>query len=189
MAYNPRKAAQMIAFFILKSGTNVLDVVKAVKLVYMADRKSLQKFGFPILDEVRVSMMHGPVSSDTYRRINGEVDLAAEGWANFLSDKANHRIALARPNIVEDDLDELSDDDIAVMNEVWAELGHMGKWQIRDWTHDPRNVPEWEDPGTTSREIPLRRILELVGHPDPVGQEATILEAQRADCVFASLRG
>jgi uncharacterized phage-associated protein len=163
MSYEPRKAAQLIAYLILRSGGPSLNVLKAVKLVYLVDRESLRKFGFPVLDEKRVSMPHGPVNSTTYSHINGEYDLEACGWTDFLEDKEHHQIALARPDLAVEDLDELSDADIACADAVWERFGHMNQWQLRDWTHDPRNVPEWEDPNGGSTEIPLQRILNAVG--------------------------
>jgi uncharacterized phage-associated protein len=163
MTYEPRKAAQLIAYLILRADGQPLNVVKAVKLVYLVDRESLRQFGFPVLDEKRVSMRHGPVNSSTYGHINGEYDLDACGWSDFLEDREHHQIALARPDLALEDLDELSDADIACADAVWGRFGHMHHWQLRDWTHDPRNVPEWEDPNGGSAEIPLQRILHAVG--------------------------
>lgn len=163
MSYEPRKAAQLIASLILKTGGQSLNVLKAVKLVYLADRESFKRFGFPILDEARMSMPHGPVNSSTYSHINGEVDLKECGWADYLEDRAGHMIALADKSISVDDLDELSEADLECVEAVWQKFGKMDQWQIRDWTHNPDNVPEWEDPNGTSNAIPLRRILKLVG--------------------------
>lgn len=42
MSYEPRKAAQLIVYLILKSGGPALNVLKAVKLVYMIDRESIK---------------------------------------------------------------------------------------------------------------------------------------------------
>ena len=170
MSYNPRKAAQLIAALILKGGEARLNVLKTVKLIYLVDRESIGRFGFPVLDEDRYSMPHGPVNSCTYSHINGERDLSDSGWADFLQDKENHMIALSRPDISEDDLDELSDADLECVDAVWKKFGHMSQWQIRDWTHDPKNVPEWEDPEGGSTVIPLRRILQALGveHADDI---------------------
>lgn len=163
MSYEPRKAAQLIAYLILKSGGQPLNVLKVVKLVYLVDRESLRNFGFPILDEKRCSMPHGPVNSMTYGHINGDYDLEECGWASFLEDREHHNIALARPEISVDDLDELSDADLQCADAVWERFGYMTPWQLRDWTHNPRNIPEWEDPNGGSTVIPLQRILHAVG--------------------------
>ncbi|OJU02759.1 MAG: hypothetical protein BGN83_16045 [Rhizobium sp. 63-7] len=166
MSYEPRKAAQLIASLILKTGGQSLNVLKAVKLVYLVDRESIKRFGFPILDEYRVSMPRGPVNSLTYSHINGEFDLDACGWSEFLEDRAGHLIALSNSNVTPDDLDELSDADLECVNAVWEEFGGMNQWQLVEWTHDPKNVPEWEDPNGGSVVIPLQRILHSVGVDD-----------------------
>lgn len=60
MSYNAGKAAQTIAYFILHDESADLSVLKAANLVYFADRESIKSFGFPIQDEPRCSMQHGP---------------------------------------------------------------------------------------------------------------------------------
>lgn len=165
MSYSPRKAAQTIAYFAIKNGRVPLNVVKAVKLVYLADRESVARSGFPIQDEVRVSMPHGPVNSSTYSFINGECDFGAgkEEWSEFLNDRSNHRIGLCRPDIEVDELDELSDAEVDVLEHVWDQFGRLGQWDLVKWTHESQNVPEWEDPGNSSYEIPLERMMRAVG--------------------------
>lgn len=187
MAYNARKAAQTIAFFAMKNGAAPLAVIKAVKLVYLADRESIKRFGFPIQDEDRVSMKHGPVNSDTYSMINGEADAVAAGWADFLRDREDHNIALVRENLTVADLDELSDADLEVLEETWRRFGHMHKWALRDWTHVPANVPEWEDPGSSSQIIPLERIMAHLGVPNVEAQSAAVRDFDRIDSLFKSL--
>lgn len=171
--YNPVKAAQVIAYLARKVPNRTLDVIKAIKLVYLADRESITTFGAPILDERRVSMPHGPVNSVTYSHINGERDLDACGWSAFLEDRANHQLAV-KSNVTDDDLDELSEADIQCLDAVWEKFGHMGKWDIVDWTHRRENVPEWEDPHGSSETIPLERIMSMVGVENAVAQSAMI---------------
>ena len=187
MGFNARKAAQTIAYFALKNGAQPLDVIKAVKLVYLADRESIQRYGFPIQDEDRVSMKHGPVNSETYSCINGEQDLVEAGWADFLCDKADHKIALADQRISSDDLDELSDADLGVLDAVWSRFGRMGKWELRDWTHNPRNVPEWENPGNSSWLIPIERIMTHLGIPNAQEQAEIVRDFDRLDEMFRAV--
>jgi uncharacterized phage-associated protein len=188
MSYEPRKAAQLIAYLILKAGGQPINVLKAVKLVYLVDRESIRTFGFPVLDEKRCSMPHGPVNSLTYSHINGEYDLDIGGWSDFLEDREHHTIGLAKPHISGDDLDELSDADIACADTVWQDFGHMTQWQLRDWTHDPRNVPEWEDPNGGSTVIPLQRILHAVGVPNAEEFDETASSFRSIDKAFEKAR-
>lgn len=177
MSYDPRKAAQTIAYLAVKNGRKPLNVLKAIKLVYLADRESVRCSGFPIQDEPHYSMPHGPVNSTTYRFIQGEVPPEdARGWGEFLTDRNAHRVGLVNPQIDTDDLDELSDADISVIDSVWEQFGHMSGWELVDWTHDPNNVPEWEDPNGSSNPIPLRRMMEALGLSQAAEQEAVVRE-------------
>lgn len=185
-SYNARKAAQVIAYLAMKARNTCLPVLKAVKMVYLADRESLARFGFPILEEPHVSMPHGPVNSSTYSHINGEEDLDGCGWSDFLRARENNEVA-AVEGLSEDDLDELSDADIVCLDAVWERFGGMGKWQIRDWTHDRNNIPEWEDPNGSSRPIPLERILSYLKIENADVQADTIKDHRQIDQLFASL--
>jgi uncharacterized phage-associated protein len=188
MSYEPRKAAQMIAYLILKSGEGKLNVLKAIKLVYLVDRESIKRFGFPVLDEKRCSMPHGPVNSMTYGYVAGDYDPDLTGWSEFLLDRENHNIALANDAIQADDLDELSDADIECADAVWEAFGRMNQWQLRDWTHNPHNVPEWEDPQGGSTVIPLQRILNAVGVPNAEKFAEASCTFNQIDRAFKSAR-
>jgi uncharacterized phage-associated protein len=161
MVYNALKAAQVVAYLTQKSPNKIIDVLKVIKLVYLADRESIKRFGFPILDEPRVSMPHGPVNSVTYSHIQGEYDLEACGWSLYLSDRANHQVSVQSDS--PSGFDELSDADIQCLDNVWREFGHMQKWELRDWTHSPKNIPEWENPNGSSLPIPIERIMLALG--------------------------
>ncbi|MGB0506998.1 MAG: Panacea domain-containing protein [Pikeienuella sp.] len=147
-----------------------LDVVKAVKLVYLADRESVLRSGFPIQDEVRVSMPLGPVNSSTYSYINGEGNRAETGWSEFLNDRSDHRIGLINNDLSVNELDELSEAEIEALDAVWEKFGSYNKWDLVDWTHNADNVPEWEDPGRSSVEIPLERLMRALGIDNAVMQ-------------------
>ena len=188
MTYDPRKAAQTIAYLTVKNGRHPLNILKAVKLVYLADRESVRCHGFPIQDEPHYSMPHGPVNSTTYRHINGEIPPErAEGWSKYLADRTRHRVGLADRDINPDDLDELSDADVAILDAVWDQFGHMSEWQLVDWTHDPHNVPEWEDPNGSSQLIPLRRMMDALGIENSADQEDAVRESRRASAFLKAL--
>ncbi|MBY6151702.1 SocA family protein [Vannielia litorea] len=183
MTYDPLKAAQTIAFFAIQQG-NDIDVLKAVKLVYLADRESLRRRGHPIQSEARVSMPHGPVNSTTLNYLNGAFRDDG-GWSGVLSDRANHRVGLANPEINQDQLDRLSTGDIAVLETVWAEFGGMSGFELVDWTHS--NIVEWQDPQGSSRPIPLDRMMAAVGLERPIERAREIESLDQASRLLASL--
>lgn len=187
MPYSPRKAAQTIAFFALQTGTFSVSVLKAVKLVYLADRESVRRRGHPIQDEARVSMPHGPVNSATYEFLSGAYDPEQSGWAAYLSDKANHEVGLARNDITVEELDELSQNEIQILSDVWERFGGMDRWALRDWTHDAANVPEWKDPNGSSRRISLQEIMDAVGVDHAEERSREYQSLQKAQDILASL--
>ena len=158
--YNSAKAAQIIAYFALKTPSRAINMLKAIKLVYISDREALRRYALPMLDEPRASMPHGPVNSWTYDNAKGEVE--DERWSAVLDDRADHMIGV-KPGITANDLDELSEAEISTLDDIWRDFGGMTQWQLVDWTHNSQNIPEWEDPHGSSNPIPLERLVRAVG--------------------------
>lgn len=159
--YNVRKAAQVAAFFSHAEGGNI-NVLKLVKLVYLADRLFMEKYDSPILQDRLVSMDHGPVNSITLDYINGYQ--SDPRWDDFIVNRAGYQVGLARPELDIEDLDELSDAEIGVLKELWNLVGHMDQYQLRDYTHE--HCLEWEDPEGTSIPIPHVRVFNFLGKKD-----------------------
>ncbi len=183
MPYDPRKAAQTIAFFALKEGGSI-NVLKVVKLVYLADRESLRQRGHPIQYEARFSMPHGPVNSTTLDYLNGFYRDDG-GWSDFLRDRANNDVGLANQNMTLEALDELSKREIGVLESVWLEFGHMDRFDLAEWTHD--HIPEWEDPNGSSRRIPLDRMMAAVGLERSVERARELESLEQASAFLGSL--
>ncbi len=150
--FNAKKAAQVAHFFCRKEGGEI-DVLKLVKLIYLADRQHMAQHGFPIINDRFVSMPHGPVNSITLNHIGGNIQ--SEIWSEYISDRANYKVA-ARRKDKDESLGELSAAELESMKQVWAQFGKFDKWQLRDWTHD--NCPEWEDPNGSSEGLPHERV-------------------------------
>jgi uncharacterized phage-associated protein len=182
--YNSAKAAQIIAYLALKNAARSINMLKAIKLVYISDREALKRYATPMLDERRVSMPHGPVNSQTYDLAKGEIE--DERWSTILEDRANHMIGV-KPNITIDNLDELSDAEIATLDDVWMQFGGMNQWQLCDWTHKSENIPEWEDPNGSSSLIPLSRLLHAVGIANTTEHEEFLQDQSAVSKLLANL--
>ena len=183
--FNERKVAQMAAFLLGKGG-NRMPHLKLMKLLYLADREAMERFGAPISGDRIVAMQHGPVLSMTLNLMDGDVESSPSGWDGLISDKENHELSLKRA-ITCDDMDELSQADIDVLEAVWKRFGHMDKWAIRDYTHD--HCPEWTDPNGSSIPIPYEKVFRALGKPEDVALELSArIEAERSlDKIFAGL--
>lgn len=162
--FNEKRTAQAAAFLLHRAGGR-LPLLKLMKLMYLAERESLRLFGEPITGDKLVSMPHGPVLSMTYEHMNGNLPGIEGGWATWVDDRAGHDLALRDQSMIrtpEDDLLELSDDDLTVLGDIWSRFGHMSKFALVDYTHG-EGCPEWDDPHGSSAPIPLERLFSALG--------------------------
>ena len=186
--FRDRKVAQVAAYFLGKTAEPGMPLLKLMKLLYLADREAIKEYGQPISNDCAVSMPHGPVLSMTLDLINGFTVSSPDGWSSYISDREDNKVALVRPvNTV--DLDELSPAECDVLERIWCRFGEMSQWELRDWTHDPANCPEWQDPQGSSCPIPVARIASAVGHTREQSEDiaSRIAEEKQIDRLFASL--
>lgn len=174
MLFNERKAAQVAAFFLHKGTPPALravgwrqrmKLIKLMKLMYLAERQSMQLYGEPMIGDSLYSMDHGPVLSTTLNLINGMTKSAEGGWDYWISDRADHRVALKTS--VDDprkELLELSDADLEILNTVWDKFGGMDAFKLAELTH--QICPEWQDPKGSSIPISHEKILEACGRSE-----------------------
>jgi len=186
MAYSEKRAAQTAAFFISRAGGSI-GILKLMKLMYLAERESLVRYGEPITGDVLVSMKHGPVLSKTLDHINGFIDSKDGAWESWISARAGHQLGLRPAHEPADELTQLSDADMQILAFTWDKFGCYNQYKLRDITHEI--CPEWEDPGDTSQLIPYSRVLSCVGYkPEVVRElEQRMRDEEELDKVFDSV--
>ena len=184
--FNEIKIAQMAAFFLEQASERTMPHLKLMKLLYLSDREAVRILGWPMSGDRLVSMPHGPVLSQTLNLMDGDVESQPGGWEEWISDKENHELSLRKPLDLSS-LDELAAAEIDVLKKVWSAFGTMGKWEIRDWTHN--HCPEWEDPRGSSYPIRYDALARAVGFDDDSAAElaAQIRAEQEIDRIFAAL--
>jgi len=155
--YKERKAAQVAAFFALKSNGSI-NVLKLAKLLYLAERESMRRFDEPLFYDKLVSMDHGPVASISLNNINGLIE--SPHWSEFIADRAGHEVGLV-PGKGFADLDDLSKADLKILEDLWSTFGDYDRYALRDWTHN--NCQEWENPCGSSEPIPHDRVFKFLG--------------------------
>lgn len=160
MAFNEQKVAQMAAFFLSRNG-GALSIIKLMKLLYLADRKSLETYEMPMSGDRMVSMPHGPVLSRTLELMNGAAFSQENGWECWIADRAGHMLSLRDCHGAS--FDRLSEADIELLEVVQREFGAMDQWALRDFTHD--KCAEWTDPEGSSFPIEYKEVLEALGRP------------------------
>ncbi len=165
--FDEQRAAQAAAFLLYKAGGR-LPLIKLMKLMYLAERLALQRYGEPLTGDKLVSMPHGPVLSMSYNHITGAIESSPDGWDAWIADREGHDVCLkdqSKLRSPEQDLLRLSDADLEVLAEVWAQFGHWDKWKLRDYTHSGA-CPEWEDPDGSSKPISYETLFKTVGFND-----------------------
>ena len=149
--------------------------MKLIKLLYIAERTSIQKNGYPILGDDIFSMRYGPVLSVTLNYMKGKFP-PDNGWDKWVSSIQEHKVSLARQYCTED-LNLLSDATLKILAEVWEEFSNIDEWEISDYTH--QNFPEWQDPGDSSEKITYKKLLDALGYGEKSAKIAEELEAQQ----------
>ncbi len=167
---NFKAATQSINFFALKAGGSI-DMLRALKLVFLADRYHIRKYGRPITGDTYWAMDYGPVGTlakDIAERSEYLGTQAVEYSSKYLEPSdVSHRIATKD----EMDYDPFSDSDIEALEFVWDKFHRYGPFQLVNITH---GYPEWkkfkenlEQPAISREEMDYEDFFEDPSEDDP----------------------
>lgn len=171
------KTTEMACRFLhMRGGT--MSYMKLLKLMYLVDREALLRWGRPVTFDRHVSMDQGPVLSRTLDLMREEPEPGHESvWHRFIGrPDANYDISLREG---ECNPDHLSDAELDLIGEVFAEHGTKSRWAIRDFTH---TLPEWQNPAGTMIPIAVRDILIRNGKTE---LETAAIEEELESLAFA----
>lgn len=139
LSFSYRKATQALNFFARKGGGQI-NKMKALKLVFFADRYHLRQYGRPITNDEYFAMQLGPVPS-------GCKDLAEmsdfldpherEYAAQFLQRISQYDFA----SVAEVDRKVFSQSDWEALQFAWEHFGALDEFQLAKLTHE---YPEWK---------------------------------------------
>jgi uncharacterized phage-associated protein len=130
-----------------------------LKLLYIADRISVQRTGAPIVGSKIVAMEHGPLHSEVFDLIKGE-HVEEPAWSRYFRN-AGRNIALQR----EPGVGRLSRQEIELLNQVADERVNRDDWDVAMETH---TYQEWRDAypdprENTSHPISWAQLIDAVG--------------------------
>jgi uncharacterized phage-associated protein len=153
--FNQNKATQAASYLLSKSHKK-MKYLKLIKLMYLLDRRALEKWNRPISGDRYFSMDHGTVISNILNLIkdNG-FDPDKTYWHQFIARK-RYEVELVQ----EPEYDELSKREIKLLDELYKKYGHLDEWELRKITHE---LPEWENPHGSSLLISADKLLEYLG--------------------------
>jgi uncharacterized phage-associated protein len=153
-----------------------MDLIRLVKLMYLAERESLRIHGHPIFGDRYFAMEHGPVVSHTYDLLKGAAP--SDGHWTHAFETVAHSVRL----IAAADETTLSQNDMDVIDRVCEEHRQRNTWALVELTH---RLPEWKSPGKTSVPIPCETLLRALGKTNV--EIARLREEEDASAEFDAL--
>ena len=134
-----KKATQALNFFAVKKDGRI-NKMKAIKLIFLADKLHLRKYGRPIVGDSYLAMKFGPVGSQSKNvaelsdRLPKEISIYARKYIKPTLDKKTFISVDAV------DLDLFSKTDIECLNSVYEEFSDKDQFELAEITH---KYPEW----------------------------------------------
>jgi len=173
---NVDKAIQAAGVLLRHDGKQMTRL-RLLKLLYIADRRSLKETGAPILGSSLVALKHGPLHSEVLDLINGEHVCEPLWSAYFLNEGRNIELQVEPP------VGLLSRHEIETLHKVSDELVQLSDWDVADITHGfeewLKNYPDPQE--NTSRPIPFEDVIDAVGRSD---DKEAILQDLKDDEAF-----
>lgn len=137
--FNYKKSVQSLNYLANKNG-GVLNKMKAIKLIWLADRLHIRKFGRSITGDEYYALPNGPVPSAT-RDILESSDFLDDTASDYASeyitavDKYNFK-SLVLPN-----LKVFSSTDLESLDTVYEKFGKLDHFGLSEISH---HFPEWK---------------------------------------------
>ncbi len=179
-SFDERKATATAAVFLAEHAGR-MPYMKLIKLLYMAERESLRKFGRPMFGDRYYSLKHGPVVSTVLDLIKREADPLNETMSVWSEHVQRHGFDVELTS--QPDLDCLSEAELETIREIAGVFRTLDQWQMRDFTHA---LPEFRDPGDSNLPIAPEDILRAVGKSDEEVEEVRedAIERKHFDSIF-----
>jgi len=157
--FDVEKAVESILYLAYRVSSPTYMLI--AKLLYFADKTSLEEYGRFITGDTYVAMKHGPVPSETYNLMKAGNDGDQYGFTV----ENNHHIKPLR----DANTDLLSDSDIICLDKILKAYAHFPTWYIREISHDDLWEEFWEkatEQGKASTPIPVEKIVETFDDAD-----------------------
>jgi uncharacterized phage-associated protein len=139
LKFDYKKATQAINYFALKCGGKI-DEMKALKLIFFADRYHLRKYVRPITNDEYFAMKRGPVASSVKDIVEFSNFLGEE--ERLYASKYIRKTGMYEVESIEPVADIVfSDSDLEALEYSYAHFGSEGPFDISDITH---KYPEWK---------------------------------------------
>jgi len=154
--FDQEKAAETI-IYLAKKLQNA-DVLGICKLLYFADKTSLERYGRFIFGDEYVAMKAGPVPSHVYDLLKSARETDEYGFKV----EGNKVVPLRRAKV-----DLLSESDLTCLNQIIELYGNAPNWKRIDDSHDDAWEAAWESrEDRDSVPINLENIIDMFEDPE-----------------------
>lgn len=139
-----KKGTQAINYFARKKEGKI-NKMKAIKLIYLADRYHIRKYGRPIVGDTYWAMKLGPVGSNILNIANLSKDSLEKDCFQYAHEYITHLKGDTKIQEVvskkEVELEVFSQSDIEALENIYKEFGDKDQFELaKDVTH---KYPEW----------------------------------------------
>ncbi len=133
-----KKATQALNFLARKKDGRI-NKMKAIKLIFLADRLHLRKYGRPVIGDSYWAMKLGPVGSKTKRAaeldLSGDVLLYTKKYIKPTDEKKQSFVSVKEP-----DLGVFSKTDLECLETIYNTFSDKDQFELAELTH---KYPEW----------------------------------------------
>ena len=153
-----------------------MNYMRLLKILYIAERECLAESGKPLAGGRILAMERGPVLEEVYRLIRSESYHTPE-WAKYIRTDEYELELVDDPGV-----GKLTTFIVDKLDQIAERHKRDDEWEMVRITH---LLQEWRknDPGKSSKEIPLTDILEAVGRAADVQR---IVENDKRDFQMAA---
>ena len=151
--FNENKATQAAGRLLELSGGR-MNGIKLMKLLYLADREAILRWGNSVTTDSLVAMSQGPVLGRIYALVSEGDDPRKKpsAWSSAIARLQDWDVALKGAL----DPQHLSKRESELLEELFQEHGGKTQWDLADLT---RALPEWRDPKGSAAPLKVQDIL------------------------------
>jgi uncharacterized phage-associated protein len=151
-----RKSTQALNYFARKAASGApareMNKMKALKLLFFADRYHLRKYGRPLSECEYFAMKNGPVASEAKRVAEERLPDSSRTYSRrYVRRKDNYRYS----SVSDVDGSILSESDVEALDFAWKNFGHYSQFELAEITH---HYPEWKRHSSKVRRDGAKRV-------------------------------
>lgn len=178
--YSEGRAAESAAYLLHLIGKPT-SPASLLSLMYLAERKSLELYGVPLIGDNLLATVEGPVLATVRHLAAGDRSGGAGAiWRSWIMLRPDKRLELRKPldeSKLNSQLLALSKMNLQILRETWGSNSHLDELALKAVIQ--RSCPEWERPAEGDVQIEYRRLFEKLDlSPDTVAAMVEHLEEQ-----------